>query len=146
MLLVNKKKLNMNKSLKIGFFQILIFFGFALENGFAQEIKLWPEIEPYYTDYLKVSDIHELYYELSGNPTGKPVFVLHGGPGGGCSPYMRRYFNPEKYHIILHDQRGAGKSMPRVFHKGSAQISTPFYKGRKKPGCSDMRQCKSAEG
>ena len=112
MLLVNKKKLNMNKSLKIVFFQILIFFGFALENSFAQEIKLWPEIEPYYTDYLKVSDIHELYYELSGNPKGKPVFVLHGGPGGGCSPYMRRYFNPEKYHIILHDQRGAGKSIP----------------------------------
>ena len=78
----------------------------------TQEIKLWPEIEPYKTDYLKVSDIHEIYYELCGNPEGKPVFVLHGGPGAGSSPNMRRFFNPEKFHIVIHDQRGAGKSKP----------------------------------
>ncbi len=76
------------------------------------EIELWPEIEPYKTDYLKVSDIHEIYYELSGNPEGKPVFVLHGGPGAGSSPSMRRFFNPDKFLIVLHDQRGCGKSKP----------------------------------
>lgn len=77
-------------------------------------IKLWPEIEPFLNDYLKVSDIHEIYYELCGNPVGKPVFVIHGGPGTGCSPYMRQFFNPGKFLIVLHDQRGAGKSRPKA--------------------------------
>jgi proline iminopeptidase len=75
---------------------------------------LWPEIEPFLTNYLKVSDIHEIYYELCGNPEGKPVFVIHGGPGAGCSPYMRQFFNPDKFLIVLHDQRGAGKSRPKA--------------------------------
>ena len=66
----------------------------------AQEIRLWPEIQPYKTGYLKVSDLHQVYYELSGNPDGKPVFVVHGGPGGGTSPFMRRFFNPRKFNII----------------------------------------------
>ena len=78
----------------------------------SDEIELWPEIEPYESGYLKASDIHEVYYEVCGNPNGKPVFVLHGGPGGSCSPYMRRFFNPENFLIVLHDQRGAGKSKP----------------------------------
>jgi proline iminopeptidase len=73
---------------------------------------LWPEIEPYDSGYIKVSEIHEIYYELSGNPDGIPVFVIHGGPGAGCSPQMRRFFNPEHYLIVLHDQRGCGKSKP----------------------------------
>jgi proline iminopeptidase len=73
---------------------------------------LWPEIEPYETGYLKVSDIHEIYYELCGNPKGTPVFVLHGGPGASCSPYQRRFFDPAKFLIVLHDQRGCGKSKP----------------------------------
>jgi len=73
---------------------------------------LWPEIEPFETGYLRVSDIHEIYYELCGNPEGRPVFVLHGGPGGSCSPYMRRFCNPDKFLIVLHDQRGAGQSKP----------------------------------
>jgi len=77
-----------------------------------KEISLWPEIEPSKTDYLRVSDLHEIYYELCGNPQGKPVFVLHGGPGAGCSPYYRRFFNPDKFLIVLHDQRGAGRSRP----------------------------------
>jgi proline iminopeptidase len=76
------------------------------------EIALWPEIEPYHSGFLKVSEIHEIHYELCGKRTGKPVFVLHGGPGGSCSPYMRRFFNPDKFLIVLHDQRGAGKSTP----------------------------------
>lgn len=75
---------------------------------------LWPEIEPYKTDYLKVSELHEIYYELLGNSKGKPVFFLHGGPGGGTSPTARRFFNPEKFLIVLHDQRGAGKSKPKA--------------------------------
>ncbi len=73
---------------------------------------LWPEIEPYQSGFLEVSLVHKIHYELCGNREGKPVFVLHGGPGGSCSPYMRRFFDPEKFHIVLHDQRGAGKSTP----------------------------------
>ena len=76
------------------------------------EINLWPEIEPFHTEYLNVSDIHKIYYELCGNPKGQPVFVLHGGPGGRCTPYYRRFFNPEKFLIVLFDQRGSGKSKP----------------------------------
>lgn len=64
------------------------------------------------TGFLKVSDIHEIYYEASGNPKGKPVFVLHGGPGVGSSPNMRGLFDPKKYMVVLFDQRGAGKSRP----------------------------------
>jgi proline iminopeptidase len=74
--------------------------------------KLWPELKPYKTGYLKVSELHEIFYQLGGNPEGKPVMVIHGGPGGGCSPAMFRFFDPEKFHIVLHDQRGAGQSKP----------------------------------
>jgi proline iminopeptidase len=59
-----------------------------------------------------VSDIHEIHYEESGNPKGKPVVFLHGGPGGACEPNMRRFFHPEKYRVIMFDQRGCGKSTP----------------------------------
>lgn len=72
----------------------------------------YPPIEPFRTGFLKVSDLHEIYYELSGNPLGHPVMVLHGGPGGGSYPSLRRYHHPEKYQIVLFDQRGAGKSKP----------------------------------
>ena len=74
--------------------------------------RLWPEIEPYETGYLKVSKIHDIYYELCGRPEGKPVFLLHGGPGGSSSPYMRRFCNPAKFLMVLYDQRGSGKSKP----------------------------------
>ena len=104
----------MKKSFNITLYLIFFFLGLTSDINFAQEINLWPKIEPYHTDYLKVSDIHKIYYELCGNPKGKPVFVLHGGPGGSCSPYMRQFFNPEKFHVILHDQRGAGKSEPNA--------------------------------
>jgi proline iminopeptidase len=73
---------------------------------------LYPEVEPFRTGYLRVSDLHEIYYELCGNPEGKPVMILHGGPGGGSYPALRRYHDPEKYLIVLHDQRGAGRSKP----------------------------------
>jgi proline iminopeptidase len=84
----------------------------AINATSAERTRLWPEIEPYQTGYLEVSDIHEIYYELCGNPAGTPVFVLHGGPGGSSSSYMRRFFNPDKFLIVLHDQRGCGKSHP----------------------------------
>lgn len=71
-----------------------------------------PTQEPFETGMLKVSDIHELYYEVSGNKDGAPTVFLHGGPGGGSTPTDRGFFNPEKYKIILFDQRGAGKSTP----------------------------------
>jgi len=74
--------------------------------------ELYPNIEPFDTGYLKVSDSHEIYYERCGNRGGIPVMVLHGGPGGGSYPALRRYHDPGKYHIVLHDQRGAGKSKP----------------------------------
>lgn len=73
---------------------------------------LFPEIEPYDSGYLKVSDLHEIYYEQVGNPQGTPILFLHGGPGGGCSPKNRRYYDPKKFRIILHDQRGSGRSKP----------------------------------
>ena len=73
---------------------------------------LYPEIQPYQTGMLDVGDGHSLYWELSGNPDGKPVVFLHGGPGGGSSPEHRRQFNPEKYKILVFDQRGCGKSKP----------------------------------
>lgn len=73
---------------------------------------LYPEIEPYRTGRLKVSNIHELYFEESGNPNGKPVVFLHGGPGGGTEPKHRRYFDPKTYRIVLFDQRGCGRSTP----------------------------------
>jgi proline iminopeptidase len=75
---------------------------------------LYPEIEPFETGRLKVSSIHELYYEQVGNPTGKPAVFLHGGPGGGISPDYRRYFDPEIYRVVLFDQRGSGKSTPHA--------------------------------
>lgn len=74
---------------------------------------LYPEIEPYHTDILEC-DGHKLYYELSGNPNGPTALFLHGGPGGGTSPRVRRFFNPDHYRIVLLDQRGSGKSIPNV--------------------------------
>lgn len=75
---------------------------------------LYNAIEPFDTGRLKVSPIHELYYEQCGNPNGKPAVFLHGGPGGGLVPEYRRYFNPEIYRVVLFDQRGSGKSTPHA--------------------------------
>ncbi len=72
----------------------------------------YPEIEPYHTGLLKVSELHHIYYEQVGNPAGKPVVFVHGGPGGGVDAGMRRFFDPKVWRIILFDQRGCGKSKP----------------------------------
>jgi proline iminopeptidase len=74
---------------------------------------LYPEIEPFNKNSLKVSDLHEIYYEECGTPEGVPVVFLHGGPGSGCNPVQRRFFDPQHYRIILLDQRGCGRSTPQ---------------------------------
>lgn len=76
--------------------------------------EMFPPIEPYATGMLSVGESHEIYYEECGNPDGRPVVFLHGGPGGGCSPDHRRYHDPEKYRIVLFDQRGCGRSTPHA--------------------------------
>jgi proline iminopeptidase len=73
---------------------------------------LYPSIEPYRTGRLPVDDLHTIYWEECGNPAGVPVLFLHGGPGAGCSPEHRRFFDPQYYRIVLFDQRGAGRSTP----------------------------------
>ena len=73
---------------------------------------LYPPIEPYHQGKLKVSALHTIHYEESGNPEGKPVIFLHGGPGGGITPMYRQYFEPQLWRIIIFDQRGCGKSTP----------------------------------
>lgn len=74
--------------------------------------KLYSPIKPYNTGKLKVSGIHNIYFEETGNPKGQPIVVLHGGPGSASKAKYRRYFNPKKYRIILFDQRGCGQSTP----------------------------------
>jgi len=75
---------------------------------------LYDEIEPYDSGRVKVSPVHNLYYEQCGNPNGKPVVFLHGGPGAGLIPDYRRFFDPDAFRIILFDQRGAGQSLPHA--------------------------------
>jgi len=75
---------------------------------------LFAPIKPFVSHHLQVDDLHTLYIEECGNPAGLPVVFLHGGPGAGCAPYHRRYFNPDIYRIILFDQRGCGKSTPHA--------------------------------
>ena len=76
--------------------------------------ELYPEIEPYNHGTLPVSPLHTLYYEQCGNPDGKPVVFLHGGPGAGCNSKCRRFFDPKAYRIVLFDQRGCGRSTPHA--------------------------------
>lgn len=73
---------------------------------------MYPAIEPYAYGHMDVDHGHQVYWELCGNPDGRPVVFLHGGPGAGCSPAHRRLFDPERYKILLFDQRGCGRSTP----------------------------------
>jgi proline iminopeptidase len=75
---------------------------------------LYPEIEPYAQGMLDVGDGNVIYWEVCGNPEGKPAIVFHGGPGSGCVPGWRRYFNPAAYRVVLFDQRGCGRSTPHA--------------------------------
>lgn len=75
---------------------------------------LYPPSQPYVRHTLAVSPLHQLYIEESGNPEGIPVLFLHGGPGAGCEPFQRRFFDPQRYRIILFDQRGCGRSTPHA--------------------------------
>jgi proline iminopeptidase len=85
----------------------------AATAAFAQDQDgLWPKSEPYRTGFLRVSPLHEIFYQLGGDPQGFPVMYLHGGPGAGCSAADFRYFDPKKFHVVLHDQRGCGLSRP----------------------------------
>lgn len=95
---------------------------------------LYPEIEPYNQEFLKVSDIHTIYFEECGNPNGKPALFIHGGPGGGIQPSYRQYFNPDKYRVILVDQRGCGKSTPfaELRENTTQNLIEDFEKIRKK--------------
>jgi proline iminopeptidase len=78
----------------------------------GQTDRRYPPIEPYESGMLDVGDGHSLYWEVCGNPAGKPAVVLHGGPGGGSTPGRRRLFDPERYRTVLFDQRNAGRSRP----------------------------------
>lgn len=80
----------------------------------TQRRVLYPVLDPFRTGSLRVSEVHELYFEESGNPNGFPALFLHGGPGSGTEPSQRRFFDPTFYRIVLFDQRGAGKSRPQA--------------------------------
>jgi proline iminopeptidase len=91
-------------------------------GGTVSHGRLHPMVDPFDRRVLDAGDGHQLHVEQSGNPDGVPVIVLHGGPGGGCSPYMRRFFDPTHYRAILFDQRGCGRSRP---HAEVAANTTP---------------------
>ena len=76
-----------------------------------QLLSLFPPLEPFNFGFME-KDNHRIYYEQCGNPDGKPAVFLHGGPGGGGSTQVRRFFNPDKYHVVIFDQRGCGRSLP----------------------------------
>lgn len=75
---------------------------------------LYPALEPYQSEMLRVSPLHTIYFEQCGNPNGRAALALHGGPGGGLSPEMRRFFDPDRYRVVLMDQRGCGRSTPHA--------------------------------
>jgi len=83
-----------------------------LSQRSAPRRELYPALEPFRHGYLRVSDIHEIYYEECGNPAGKPAVFLHGGPGAGSDKRARQFFDPQHYRIVVFDQRGCGRSRP----------------------------------
>jgi proline iminopeptidase len=84
---------------------------------------LYPPVEPFDQRMVDMGDGHRIFVEQCGNPSGVPVLVLHGGPGGGCSPAMRRYFDPSHYRVVLFDQRGCGRSRPHA----SVEANTTWH-------------------
>jgi len=92
---------------------VFVLASSLLTCGRPERSALYPPIEPSRSGHLKVSDVHEIYWETVGNPDGIPVIVLHGGPGGSAGPEMRRFFDPARFHVLLLDQRGGYRSRPR---------------------------------
>ncbi|SUA42879.1 Proline iminopeptidase [Nocardia africana] len=88
---------------------------------------LYPPLEPHREGMLDVGDGQHLYWEESGNPDGKPVVFLHGGPGGGTDPMHRQFFDPAAYRIVLFDQRGCGRSTPHVADGASLDVNTTWH-------------------
>ncbi|GAB4587719.1 prolyl aminopeptidase [Nocardia sp. IFM 10818] len=88
---------------------------------------LYPPIEPYEQGLLDVGDGQQIYWEVSGNPAGKPVVFLHGGPGGGTAPFHRQFFDPAAYRIVLFDQRGCGRSVPHIADGASLEANTTWH-------------------
>ncbi|MFT3900396.1 MAG: prolyl aminopeptidase [Gordonia sp. (in: high G+C Gram-positive bacteria)] len=86
--------------------------------------ELYPDIEPYEQGFLAVGDGQEVYWEVSGNPDGKPVVFVHGGPGGGTSGKQRCFFDPTAYRIVLFDQRGCGQSRPHIADGADLSVNT----------------------
>ena len=84
----------------------------TLQDIQSPKRELYPPIEPFQSGMLDTGDGHQVYWELVGNPAGTPAVFLHGGPGAGCNPNHRRLFDPEKYCVLLFDQRGCGRSTP----------------------------------
>lgn len=97
---------------KYRFFTLVIAIAFCSVLSAENLRSLYPSIEPYRTGFLPVDGGHTLYFEECGNPHGKPILFLHGGPGIGSSSYHRSFFDPARYRIVLFDQRGCGKSIP----------------------------------
>ena len=110
--------------------------------------ELYPSIEPYDSGMLDVGDGHVMYYEQSGNPEGKPAVYIHGGPGGGCNPGQRRVFNPNKYRIVLFDQRGCGRSTPfaSLEHNTTWHLVADMERLRRHPGLESWQVCGGSWG
>lgn len=88
---------------------------------------LYPPVEPHESGYLLTADGQEIYWESCGNPHGKPAVFLHGGPGGGCVPWHRQFFDPASYRIVLLDQRGCGRSRPHVAEGADLSVNTTAH-------------------
>src|SRR3546814_68092 len=102
---------------------------------------MYPEIEPYQQGFLNTEDGHQVYWELCGNPAGKPAMFLHGGPGGGCSAVHRRLFNPERYNVLLFDQRGCGRSTPHASLENNTTWDLVADMERLRTEVLDAEQC-----
>lgn len=93
----------------------------------AEQLWMFPTIEPFESGMLTVGDSQQIYWECSGNGNGRPAVYLHGGPGSGCAPQSRRYFDPAIYKIILTDQRGCGRSRPHVGEISDLKVNTTAH-------------------
>lgn len=114
----------------------------------TDHLSLYPAIKPYNAGMLDVGDCHQIYYEECGNPDGKPAVYLHGGPGGGSTPDQRRVFDPDRYRIILFDQRGCGKSTPyaSLDHNTTWHLVADMEKLRQGLGIDQWQVCGGSWG